>query len=249
MKWHILCFWGKNTEKYEIGSNSQFICAIDTSTATALHLIIHTPRCWFSVMLILCHCFCPIGTERGWNAYSQFQDLDTNEPQENSVLECIKWSLFICKMKYACVLLHLSFKTHLACVLVSCCQCRSCTVIMKSTTEKELNLQNKAWIKMTGYRTAENRFIDKTGLVSQYTATKVIFLPVRIILRVDCHFEGWLPTQAKQSPNFPYQRGHKNHSPWSLSTTKQKCQESSKPGFSLSLRQYPIFSNFLPFVC
>lgn len=29
---------------------------------------------------------------------------------------------------------------------------------------------------MTGYCIAENRFIDKTGRLSQYTVTKVIFL-------------------------------------------------------------------------
>lgn len=61
-------------------------------------------------------------------------------------------------------------------VLVSCCHCRSCPVPIKSVIEKELNLQHKDLIMMTGYRIAENRFIDKTGLVSQYTVIKVIFL-------------------------------------------------------------------------
>lgn len=47
---------------------------------------------------------------------------------------------------------------------------------MKPVTEKELNLENKALIKLTGYCIAENGFIDRTGLVSQYTVIKLIFL-------------------------------------------------------------------------
>lgn len=85
----------------------------------------------------------------------------------------------MCQMSFVylqdeiCLCEYLSFKIHLAYVLVRCCQCRSCTVIIKPVIEKELNLQNKALIKITGYCIAENRFIDKTG---PYTVTKVIFL-------------------------------------------------------------------------
>lgn len=68
---------------------------------------------------------------------------------------------------------------------------------------------------MTGYCIAENRFIDKTGLVSQYTVIKVIFLEVRIISTVNCSFEGWVPIQVKQGPNFTCQRGNHNHNSWS----------------------------------